>query len=160
MAYSVFAVANAFIELSKRDGIPLTNMKLQKLVYIANGFCWATLGRPLFEDDIHAFEFGPVIPTLYNRLKRYGSSEIEDFINKDESRLIENGQAMRIVKQVWEAYKGFDAYKLSAITHQANTPWSDTWQTSRFGIISPEKIKNYYQGLLNERTEIRPEPSF
>lgn len=159
-AYDATAIANKFITLAKQDNIPVTNMKLQKLVYIAHGYCWAILNRPLINNDVHAFEFGPVIPTLYNRLKKYGSSPVESPVQTDNPELSENGLAENLVKRVWDAYKNLGALKLSAITHESNTPWEETWQTNRYGIIPPDAIKKHYEQLLNERAEIRPQPNF
>ena len=154
-AYSATVIANAFIKLAKQEDVPLTNMKLQKLVYIAHGYCLALLDRPLIENDVHAFEWGPVIPTLYNKLKKYGAGTVE-YISTESKTPPEHGKALSIVKSVWESYKNFDALKLSAITHELDTPWNETWNTNKFGVIPTQSIKNHYLNLLNERTGIRP----
>ncbi len=158
--YDAVVVANELIALAKQDSIPVTNMKLQKLVYIAHGYCLAIFDRPLISNDVHAFEFGPVIPTLYNRLKKNGSKPIEHTVQTDSQELVENGLANVIVSKVWDAYKNLDALKLSAITHEANTPWEEVWQKNRFGIISPDVIKKHYKQLLDEREEIKPQSTF
>ena len=153
--YTANAVANAFIRLANKDEVPITNMKLQKLVYIANGYCLAILDRPLFDNDVHAFEWGPVIPTLYNKLKKFGSSEITKDIDSDDPELIENGRAVSIVNEVWNAYKDIDAARLSAITHREETPWFETWNKKKYGIIDPVEIQKHYQKLLSERAGIK-----
>ena len=158
--YDAATIANKFIALAKQDDIIVTNMKLQKLVYIAHGYCLAILSRPLISNDVHAFEFGPVIPTLYNRLKKYGSKPIEDSMQTDSPDLAENGLADTIVSRVWDAYKNLDALKLSAITHESDTPWEETWQTDKYGIIPPDVIKGHYKQLLDERAEIKPQSTF
>lgn len=48
------AIANQFIPLALHDGRPLTNMHLQKLVFIAHGWNLAIRNLPLTEDDPEA----------------------------------------------------------------------------------------------------------
>lgn len=45
------SVANEFLKLSKEQGVDVTNMKLVKLMYIAQGLSLSLLERPIFEDD-------------------------------------------------------------------------------------------------------------
>ena len=158
--YNADAVANAFIRLAQQNGEKLTNLQLQKLVYIAHGWCLATLDKSLIKNDVHAFEFGPVIPTLYNKLKKYGAKPVTETIPTDNPELREEGQAMSVVKKVWSAYGSFDGLKLSAITHKDDTPWREVWERNKYGIIPPEIIKKHYQQLLNERADIAAEPAF
>src|SRR3990167_3308538 len=71
-------VVNAFLLLDDRadssDGI--SNLKLQKLVYYAQGFFLAMHETPLFENDIEAWTHGPVVPELYRQFKEFGRNSI------------------------------------------------------------------------------------
>ena len=55
--YNAIAVANYFIDKAKADGVPLTHMKLQKLIYFAHGWHLALYGEPLIDEEIQAWEF-------------------------------------------------------------------------------------------------------
>jgi uncharacterized phage-associated protein len=47
-----FKVAEYFLSMQDGDaGNAISNMKLQKLLYYAQGFAMVILERPLFEDD-------------------------------------------------------------------------------------------------------------
>ena len=153
MAYSVFAVANAFIELSKQDSIPVTNMKLQKLVYIAQGFSLALLSKPLFIDDIRALKWGPVIMSLYNKVKHFGNQPIDTKIllsDEEQTIVIDDKQSVEsvIIKFVWERYKNYSAAQLSSITHKAGTPWSLVWRDDEYAVIPNDLIQSHYKELL------------
>lgn len=155
MAYHVFAVANAFIELSLRDSIPVTNMKLQKLVYIAQGFSFALLEKPLFDEDVRALKWGPVIMSLYNRIKQYGSNPIDKSIGlpkgMSEIDMDENtNTATVIISFVWRRYNQYSAAQLSAITHKHGTPWNEVWAINEYGVIPNETIKNHYKGIVKK----------
>lgn len=158
MPYSAAAVANEFLRLARRDLKRLTNMQLQKLVYIAHGFHLAITGQPLFYNNVHAWPWGPVIPKLYNRLKKYGSGIVSEQIPRDESS--PEGDiaplAKSIIENVWRSYGQRSGPELSRVTHKADTPWSQTWNTEKYGIIPNELIQTYYRRLLDERRPRRP----
>lgn len=153
MAYSAAAVANAFIDLSRQDGKWLTNMHVQKLVYIAHGWCLALLNRPLVYESVQAWQWGPVIPRLYEELKKYGAGEVTESLPVEFSGPVEPlSQEMGIIRAVWKAYGKFSAMQLSAITHKAGTPWQQVWSTTTYGYIPDELIREHYLHLKNERT--------
>lgn len=146
---SSLAVANEFIKLAQQEGdLSLTNMKLQKLVYIAHGFSLAAYDKPLLDrEDVYAWQFGPVIKELYEQLRIYGRNSVTaplpapDQISPDDAALI---------KAVWEGYGHHSAFALSNITHKTNTPWTLTWNETPFSIISDHLIQAHYKRILND----------
>jgi uncharacterized phage-associated protein len=150
MPVSALAVANAFLALARRDGRRLTNMQLQKLVYIAHGWSLALLGRPLFYNGVNAWQWGPVIPSLYEALKKYGAGVVTEPIPTDEE-VDPSSQEMAIIREVWKAYGHLSAMQLSGITHQAGTPWYETWNKERYNLIPNALIARHYLDLLNEQ---------
>jgi uncharacterized phage-associated protein len=52
--YSAIAVANWFIWKNKQDNSDLTHLKLQMLLYYAQGWYLVYFNPPLFEDSIKA----------------------------------------------------------------------------------------------------------
>lgn len=60
------------IEESKRDRV-LSNLRLQKYLYLSQFMSIGLYGFGLFTDDIEAWEYGPCIPNIYSRFKMYGS---------------------------------------------------------------------------------------
>jgi uncharacterized phage-associated protein len=51
-------------------------MKLQKLLYYAQGFAMVILGKPLFDEDFEAWDYGPVLRAVYDKFKGYGSGAL------------------------------------------------------------------------------------
>ena len=69
MPFSAAAVANEFLHLAHRDDRPITPLKMQKLVYFAHGWHLAITGAPLISEPIQAWQYGPVISSLYQIFK-------------------------------------------------------------------------------------------
>ena len=137
MPFSAAAVANKFLQLAKHDGKTITPLKMQKLVYFAHGWHLALFGKPLIAEVIQAWQYGPVISSLYQKFKHYGASPIDRYarvITQDgplPARLdregaseseIENARA--VIKRVWQQYGRFSASQLTTLTHGSDAPWS------------------------------------
>lgn len=135
-------VANYFLAKTDEDaGDSISNLKLQKLVYLAQGFYLALYDERLFSSPIEAWTHGPVIRSLYHRFKKYESNGIPaPTINlKKYSKKV-----MSLLDEIWEVYGQFSAWKLRNITHE-HKPWSKTAPGSVIGIDS---MRRYFKTLL------------
>ena len=150
MAISAQAAANSLIRLARADNTPLTNMQLQKHVFLGQGFCLALLDRPLYYNNTHAWQWGPVVPKLYKALQRYGNGQVTEEIPSDDE-LDPASQEYNILRSVWTAYRKYSGSELSAMTHRPGTPWSKTWAKSKFGVIPSEDIQAYFRDLVASR---------
>jgi uncharacterized phage-associated protein len=133
---------NKFIDLAKNEN--LTNMQLQKMVYIAHGFNLALRGTKLYYEDTRAWNFGPVVPELYEKLRKYGSSKVIEKI--DTSDTVEPDEdSLEIIKAVYDNYKKYSGMQLSDLTHQNGTPWSKSWENNKYGVIPADDIYEFYK---------------
>ena len=150
MTYTPRQIADYFLYIGKEDPT-MTPMKLIKLVYIAHGWNLGLNDEKLINEDIQAWKYGTVIPTLYNDFKRFGSSKIDE-IPKEEPTNI-NQEDKKFLDKVYDVYKKYSGLQLSAKTHQPNTPWSITWEKLTNGsgeinfTIPNEIIRTYYKQL-------------
>jgi uncharacterized phage-associated protein len=147
MTVSAQAVANEFIALANSEGKALTNMQLQKLVFLSQGYTLALFDKPLYYQDTHAWQWGPVIPKLYKSLQKYGNNFVDERLDTDDA-LDPESDEMEIVKAVWDGYGHLTGSQLSALTHKPNTPWTITWRNDRFGVIPNDLIAEYYKGII------------
>lgn len=137
-------VAKYFISLSE-ESTPhaITPLKLQKLIYYAQGFFLSENPEPLFEEDLVAWDHGPVNREIYDKYKKYGYFTIpkEQFTN-------ENGDLSDIEKQtintVWNEYGHLDGKFLEELTHQED-PWVFT---DRNHVIDIDLIREYFEQQL------------
>lgn len=116
-------VARYFLaQCDEEAGDLISNLKLQKLVYYAQGFSLALLGRPLFADRIEAWQHGPVVPVLYHAYKDYGSGPIPIPQDVDFTRY--SDEERELLDEVANVYGQFSAWKLRNMTHE-EAPWAN-----------------------------------
>ena len=70
MPHDARAVANRLLQLAEEDGNQLTVMQILKLVYFCHAWTLALYDRPLIEQPIEAWRYGPVIPDVYHSFKK------------------------------------------------------------------------------------------
>lgn len=144
--YDSKVIANRLIDLARQRGETLTPMQLIKLVYIAHGWMLGLYRRPLIRDEVQAWQYGPVIPRLYNAVRSYRSQPVEQDLNCPTENI--DAAAENIVSQVFERYGHLSGPALSRLTHAGGTPWDLTYIPGSFGIVIPNDIiEDHYAQL-------------
>lgn len=140
--YFCYLASQSFIGDNKeREGI--TNLKLQKILYFAQAYYLAKLGKPLFGDIIEAWEYGPVVPSIYHQFKNKGNKAL--ICEKDESNISEEDK--KILNSIWDTFGGYSASRLVDISH-AHSPWKNAYASNKKE-ISHKSMSEYYATLLN-----------
>ena len=140
-------VANFFVRLSlggEEDFI--TNLKLNKLLYFAQGWSLVRLGRPLFQNDIQAWKYGPAVAYVYHDYKNCGCSPIT-FVDEGYSNSVFSGDQYALLLDVYAEYGRFTARALTSMTHESGTPWSLFYVEGENAVIPKEAIRDYFQLL-------------
>lgn len=139
-------VANYFLSLCDENaGDLISNLKLQKLLYYAQGFRLALSNGPLFDDPIEAWTHGPVVPTVYHAFKKHGSNALPAPENLDLS-VFDDGTKSHL-DEVYKVYGQFSAWKLANMTHE-EPPWKDMAATK--GVISHDALKRYFKTQVSD----------
>jgi uncharacterized phage-associated protein len=155
--YEALAVANSFLDIASGHGKTLGPMKIQKLVYYAHGWNLAINDAPLINEYVEAWEYGPVIPSVYHAFKKYGSGAITEKGSKvalvDHNTIqfitptVSDAETLDLLNVVWDGYGDLSAIQLSNLTHEPGSPWSQTHAKSpgRKGVDIPDElIKEYF----------------
>jgi uncharacterized phage-associated protein len=126
-------VANYFLDLAGRDGVPIDPLKLQKLIYLAHGWSLVLLRRPLIKESFEAWNYGPVVPSLYKAFQKFGASPITEHAPEVsmESHYGLDNQTKSLLDAVWETYKKLNAIQLSMLTHEPGYAWDLTRRSGR-----------------------------
>lgn len=133
---SALSVAEYFIDKANRERKPITNKKLQKLVYYAQAWSFVLKDRKLFNEKIEAWVHGPATKSLYIKYRNFGFNPIQK--NADNAFLkILSSENKKLLDNVWSVYGGLDADYLEMLTH-SEIPWKE----AREGLQSSEKSEN------------------
>lgn len=97
----------------------LTNLKLQKLLYYAQVLSLKRLKNSLFDDEIEAWEYGPVVPSVYHQYKSFGRDVLD--ITKP-NLLFKPLDKKNIIDEVTKDKGRFTGIALMEMTHQ-EAPW-------------------------------------
>ena len=144
---TVNKIADYLLWFACSHGDPLTNLKLQKLIYYAQAWHLALKDSPLFEDRFEAWVHGPVVPSLYRRFKENGWSPI--IVNNEPEGL--STEIITHLQDVLKVYLGFSAYDLERLSH-SELPWKSARgdlppDEASNAKISSDEMKAYYRSL-------------
>ena len=155
MFYPASLIAYAFVKRGIIEGKSVTQMKLQKMVYFAHGYHLAKYNNPLIEEEFQAWKFGPVIPSIYQTYKLYGSDPITDLRLIADITTLEAGlttldlAAIDSIDYTWDVTKDLSAADLSAWSHTGGSPWAEAYKPNVNSIpIKNNKITEYFTGIL------------
>lgn len=141
--YRALSVARYIIERCHSQNRTISNLKLQKILYFVQAEFLVSTNQPCFAEEIEAWDFGPVVPEVYQEYKIFGSANIPVFrrgvgsitISRDDQELI-NG----IVDECAQ----YSASALVDITHR-QTPWIEAYNRPGYNnVISKESIREYF----------------
>ncbi|TKB81246.1 MAG: DUF4065 domain-containing protein [Nitrospira sp.] len=142
--HSVKDIATYFLALSDpKVGDLISNLKLQKLCYYAQGFHLAIHGTKLFPEKIEAWTHGPVVRELYQAYKKHGDGAIPLPEKFDISIYGKNTQ--ELLNEVYSVYGQYSAWKLRNMTHE-EPPWMDAKKSGK--AISNSAMKEYFKTLI------------
>ncbi len=134
--------ARYFLSKQDTDEPDISNMKLLKLLYYAQGTCLAILDRPLFDEAIEAWRHGPVVASIYQTFKNYQANPIPATSAPaipDEER--------HILDLTFAKWGEFSASALRNRTHR-EPPWQEAYHGRGEG--SEIDLNEIYQAFLSE----------
>lgn len=123
--------ANFLIELTNSDESSnlMTGLRLNNLLYMAQGHYLSRYNMPLFEDDFNASKTGPAISTISNRYGSDFKQPITDFTTIDAVQSF-NADEFEMLIAVHNNYKHLSTRELVQLNYTENSPWKRTYSDS------------------------------
>lgn len=138
--YSANDIARYAITIFSQKGKPITNLKLQKILYYIQVAFMKKSSEPAFADEIQAWRHGPVVPTVYYEYNQYVAEPIDLRYNIDDLSIEAADQ--RTINEVIGRYENTPAWTLVDYTHQ-EYPWKHCYREGANNPISLEDIRVY-----------------
>ena len=142
--YDVLDVAAYVINKYWLHGSPITNLKLQKILYYIQGYCLRRNNAPAFFERIYKWPYGPVVPEVYfnyNTSRSRAIPELSDESIDRLNRIFKRDRATtRVIDEVILKSFTLTAAQMVAMTHK-EAPWTQAKDSS---IISIEAMASFF----------------
>ena len=118
-------------------GWSATNLEINKILYIAH---LAYLGRnsgsePLVSERFEAWDYGPVLPSVYHRAKAFGNGPVQDVFHSFPA--MDESKECQTIRETVNSVRGKTPGELVAITHWENGAWAKHYRPGAKGIVIP-----------------------
>jgi uncharacterized phage-associated protein len=164
--YDVLDISRFIINHSVRAGKGISNLKLQKVLYLVQAYFLIKRGVPCFRERIEAWDFGPVVPEAYREFRSYGSTLIPfissyivfDRENIWNSRRVKTDEDIiserdrKTIAEVTDFLSGFSATALGDLT-RSQLPWMNAYAPNERNEMTCEAIRSYFA----EKAEMKAE---
>lgn len=147
---SLQALSNTILEKSFTEKVPVSPMKLQKLLYFIYKEYAQKTGEPLFSENFQAWDYGPVVQSIYDEFKSFKGNSITRF-SKDASDKVyvlspnKSSVVFDAINSVWDKYKDCSGIELSQITHRCESAW--------YKAYTSEKAWLEFEDIINDKTD-------
>lgn len=108
------------------DGVPITNLQLQKILYFIQKEFLITEGHPAFYDLIEAWQFGPVVPSVYYFFCGFGAMPIFSFAATGGKSISDHYRA--IIDSIVNDKRKMNPWELVNSTHVSGGAWSQIYK--------------------------------
>ena len=140
--YDANLIAKYIVNRCSDTNKPISNLKLQKILYFVQAGFLVNKGKPCFNNEIKAWDYGPVAPDVYHEYKMYGSANIPKSENIGGFSVISKEDRAQLDSIIDKTAK-YSASTLVEITHR-QSPWKQAHQRGN-ETIYPEVIKEYFE---------------
>ena len=160
MTYDALMVARYVINYSNEKGYSITNLKLQKILYFIQAIFLKFKGEKCFNDDIQAWDFGPVVPSVYHEFKKYGNrniatvknyfvfSDTEKKLNRVRIKKFEKNDIVKkdriIINLIVDTLGDLSASELVKITHEHDA-WKNAYKKGRNTVIALNDLYKIFE---------------
>lgn len=129
-------VAEQFIARFYKTKTSVTNLKLQKLLYYAQGWSIGLFNKKMFPEPVEAWKYGPVVESVYHTYSHFKFTPIETSVPEVRKVIT--------IDAAFKVYGHLSASELSRKTH-LEPPWQNSYREGAFNIpIEAEKLRDYF----------------
>lgn len=151
---SALIAAATLVQISSGS---LTNLQLQKLLYLSQMFYMGEHKRPIFAEDFEAWKLGPVLPAVYRKAKMYGGRPVETLFIPER---VTDPTIRSCLENTYKDLGSLSASQLVNITHWGKGAWAKNYDGHDSGSTIPKSdIAREYDERVRLLKERRREQS-
>lgn len=156
------AIANFVVQVAKDANHPVTNLKLQKVLFFLQGYFLSKHNKALLDGTFSKWQYGPVIEEIYQEFKYLGASPI----NSKSTQLCMDNEKIEfyseevdlpnnLTNEVEEVIKQIikkEPWQLVQLTH-SDSSWKNYEDKIRKRVAEDytnEEIKNCFEASREE----------
>jgi len=145
MAFDATRVCNNILKRAFDEDVPVSPMKLQKILYFVASEYAKRTGKPLLIEPFQQWQYGPVVASVYTEFKPFGGRPIRRYAKDSEGKAYmvaedKNAELREALECVWPAVKSRGAVPLSRITHLPESAWRKAYDAGN-AYIDDEDIR-------------------
>ena len=110
-------------------------MTLQTLLFFAQSWHLKIYHEPLFDVSLSTWSYGPVVPSLYHRIKNYRKNNVtalvSDLIHSEDGSVVvtptirkDDLTTLAFINKITEVYGPLGGTELSYLTHLPEPAWT------------------------------------
>lgn len=158
MMYQLAHVANTILFRAKNEGMAVSPMKLQKLIYFLYAEYLYNEEDHLFAERFETWKYGPVLDDIYQAFKAYGAGRIKKYMPDANGlyQIIDTDSDRRFklcFDKVWYTYASMTGIELSKITHQEIGAWYAAVSTGATFLMDKDIISEMERRNNGRRAE-------
>lgn len=138
--FDVLEISKYVIKYEDSKGRPISNLRLQKLLYFIQANSLVETSKPCFKQKIEAWDYGPVVPSAYHEYKKFGSTPI--FPSKRNIDILDSKTKV-LINEILEECSKITTKKLVEITHRQK-PWKIAYANYYNKEITTQSILEYF----------------
>ncbi|MCW2380992.1 MULTISPECIES: Panacea domain-containing protein [unclassified Sphingobium] len=143
-------LANLLLDWADEMNVPVTPMKLQKLLYYCHSDFLLLTGGELLSEEFEAWQYGPVLGEVFQEFKIFSSHPITKRASRFDpisatrvqSKAADLGPNRDVVKAIFHSYAHLSASALSRMSHIESGPWQEALNLFERGRNMGKRIGN------------------
>ena len=126
-------IANNVLSRSFRDKVPITYMKLQRILYIVASEYYKKTGEELFVENFSTWAYGPVLFSVFDQFSCFEDGLIDRYAKNAQGKNLQvdedgNPYLSAVIEDVWRKTKNVEAVELSNILRKPHSAWDYAFQ--------------------------------
>jgi len=145
--YSAFDLARYILKKCIDEDHPISNLQLQKILYCIQECFLREKGHEAFPESIEAWQFGPVVPKVYDECRIYGGRTIVWMSEDERNIILKDEKDKALIDGIVEEKRNIDPWDTVQLTKKELGAWAEVYDNGNgaYKEIPIETIKKYLQ---------------